>query len=113
MAADGTRRYDRLGRVEPRQFPITTLLGAVPGATARMRRVPGTAVVEERVQEGAEDVLLSCPCGRQPAIPRRDLTKCPGCERWYFWAIQVWVLYGEMEPPAIPAGEAPDDGTAA
>lgn len=102
MEADGdpTRRYDRLHRLEPRQFPITTFLRAVPGLPARMREVPRRAIVDEQLQEDAEEVLLKCPCGHQPAIPRNDLTKCAGCERWYFWAIRAWVIYGEMEPPA-------------
>lgn len=72
---------------------------AIPGAAARVRRVPARAIEEEGVEDGADYALLACPCGAKP-VAGELWHKCE-CERAYatFGGGRVFVFYLDMEPP--------------
>jgi hypothetical protein len=102
------RPVDRLGRQEPRRLGVGMLLdaGIELGArrldedwSDRVRRVPARAVVDVGEDEDGLFALVLCPCEAKP-IARSGLTKCPGCERWYTYHQRVYVVYGDMDPPA-------------
>lgn len=101
---DVASKYDRFGRKQARATDTLLFVRAIPGLLGRMRTVPRTAVVEERLVEDAEEILLACPCTHRPVVPRDELRKCPGCERWYWWMepATVYVLYGNMPVPGQP-----------
>lgn len=95
------RRYDHLGRRQPRRLSIATLLGTARyTASERLRKVPAAAIVGAGDDDSGDFSLVSCSCGHRPVV-RIDLNKCPGCERWFMvTGGQVWVVYGDMEPPS-------------
>lgn len=99
-------RFDRLGRRLPRKLPLTNYVElAMRSKPERVREIPRSAITEDGVDEEGHFAMVTCPCGRHP-IARYQIEKCPGCERFYLLvAPLVFVLYGDMEPPALPVQE--------
>lgn len=102
---DPFAEYDRLGRKQPHRLSIAALTMKFPGMLRRTRVVPLSAVVEEASDGEGEYALVKCPCGASPII-RREIEKCPGCDRWYYLVIRVYVVYGAMEMPPLPTTAA-------
>lgn len=103
--------YDGFGRRQlyrPFRLPFW-LLFIARIEPARVRRVPASAIVEERLDDDVS--LVACPCGAHPVVSSQ-LAKCGGCER-YFARIEVghiYVAYGAMAPPPLESGRR-DGGT--
>lgn len=115
-----THNYDHLGRKQPARLDYAMLIqGAarlVGHRTVRehIRRVPDRALADTGEDDQGNFALVNCPCGKKP-VARPESTKCPGCDRWYVTAgnnPNVYVVYGDMQPPAIPNKEADDGCTA-
>jgi hypothetical protein len=102
------RPRDQLDRQIPRRFSIATLLAATGGAAQRrVRRVPAAAVAEDGEDEEGVYAFITCPCRHRP-VARVSLSKCDGCERWYFLlgTSQVYVIYGDMRLPPLRGSPA-------
>lgn len=92
----------------PRRLGLGDYLSAaLQGSWDRVRRVPGSAITEDGVDDEGDFAFVACPCGAHPVV-RDKVEKCPGCERWYLLVAlgSVWVIYGEMTPPRPVGGTA-------
>lgn len=120
----GTLPFDELGpeldRLDLPQDPIRVALGGydVLGRKQPHRMMSGYSlfhhimrlapigyirtVPHQAIDRSEEAPIVRCPCGVNCIVPYDTWHSCSGCERNYVSApSHVWVIYGEMVPPAI------------
>lgn len=102
------RRPDLLGRTFGRRLPMTTYIDLMMRSKPeRVREVPRAAIEEDGHDDDGPFAMVKCPCGHQP-IAHYCIEKCSGCQRYYLtFGPKVFVIYGDMEPPALPPVDNP------
>ena len=84
---------DAFGRSLPKR------MGATPFVELAIRSGVPTRMVPEEYWAPATDLenhlqaVISCPCGQTVIVELAwDLAPCPGCERWFYFSGEVFVL---------------------
>lgn len=98
MTEPTTGPRDLLGRKDLHRLNLASYAKAIPGFAERIRKVPARAVQEEK----GDEAFVTCPCGAN-VVATQELGDCPAdCGRHYIYLACVWVVYGALDPPALP-----------
>jgi hypothetical protein len=78
----------------PHQLTGFTTVQVALGAGIKLRQVPRKAWKRGEDGDGYTIATVTCACGGEPtAYIAEAPTKCPGCERWFFYdSSDVWAL---------------------